>query len=100
MVIWRRALLVLLPAQGIPVAKMAEGRFASADRVRDVIHHFNVDGFDSLYPKCKGGRPRTCTLPACREIKKIAEFKPAEHGPRPGSWRFLRPGKRRLRGGV
>lgn len=35
--------------------------FTSADRVRDVIHHFNADGFDSLYPKYKGGRPRMFT---------------------------------------
>jgi transposase len=45
-----------------------------------VIHNFNADGFDSLYPKYKGGRPRTFTLPERREIKKIAKSKPAEHG--------------------
>jgi hypothetical protein len=45
-----------------------------------VIHNFNADGFDSLYPKYKGGRPKTCTLPERREIKKIAKSKPAEHG--------------------
>ena len=54
--------------------------FTSADRVRDVIHNFNADGFDSLYPKYKGGRPKTFTLPERREIKKIAKSKPAEHG--------------------
>ncbi|MFI6005791.1 IS630 family transposase [Streptomyces sp. NPDC051366] len=52
----------------------------SADRVRDLIHNFNVDGFDSLYPKYKGGRPRTFTLSERREIKKIAKSKPIEHG--------------------
>jgi hypothetical protein len=36
----------------MPVAKIAEVSFTSADRVRDVIHNFN--GFDSLYPKDKG----------------------------------------------
>nr|WSW63817.1 IS630 family transposase [Streptomyces sp. NBC_00998] len=64
----------------MPVAKIAEVTFTSADRVRDVIHNFNSDGFDSLYPKYKGGRPRTFTLPERREIKKIAKSKPAEHG--------------------
>ena len=34
----------------------------------------------SLYPKYKGGRPKTFTLPERREIKKIAKSKPAEHG--------------------
>jgi hypothetical protein len=33
------------------------------DRVRDVIHNLNADGFDSLSPKYKGGRPKTLTLP-------------------------------------
>lgn len=79
-VTWRRAQMVLLSAQGMPVAKIAEVTFTSADRVRDVIHNFNADGFDSLYPKYAGGRPRTFTLPERREIKKIAKSKPAEHG--------------------
>ncbi|MDG9687800.1 IS630 family transposase [Streptomyces sp. DH18] len=79
-VTWRRAQMVLLSAQRMPVAKIAEVTFTSADRVRDVIHNFNADGFDSLYPKYKGGRPRTFTLPERREIKKIAKSKPVEHG--------------------
>jgi transposase len=54
--------------------------FTSADRVRDVIHNFNADGFDSLCPKYRGGRPKTFTLPDRREIKKIAKSKPPEHG--------------------
>ncbi|MEU8618799.1 IS630 family transposase [Streptomyces sp. NPDC048623] len=79
-VTWRRAQMVLLSAQGMPVVKIAEVTFTSADRVRDVIHNFNTDGFDSLYPKYTGGRPRTFTLPERREIKKIAKSKPTEHG--------------------
>ena len=47
--------MVLLSAQMMPVAKIAEVTFTSEDRVRDVIHNFNVDGFDSLYPKYAGG---------------------------------------------
>ncbi|MET7460238.1 helix-turn-helix domain-containing protein [Nonomuraea sp. NPDC005501] len=77
---WRRAQMVLLSAQGMPVVKISEVTFTSPDRVRDVIHNFNADGFDSLYPKYKGGRPSTFTLPERREIKKIAKSKPAEHG--------------------
>ncbi|WP_331750581.1 IS630 family transposase [Streptomyces sp. NBC_00046] len=78
-VTWRRAQMVLLSAQGMPAAKIAEVSFTSDDRVRDVIHNFNADGFESLYPKYKGGRPRTFTLPERREIKKIATSKPTEH---------------------
>jgi transposase len=64
--------MVLLSAQGMPVARIAEVSFTSDDRVRDVIHNFNTDGFNSLYPKYKGGRPRTFTLPERREIKKAS----------------------------
>src|SRR3954449_2470391 len=78
-VTWRRAQMVLLSAQGMPVVRIAEVSFTSEDRVRDVIHNFNADGFDSLYPKYKGGRPRTFTLPERREITKIAKSRPAEH---------------------
>ena len=56
-VTWRRAQMVLLSAQGMDVAAIATVTFASADRVRDVIHNFNADGFDSLRPKYAGGRP-------------------------------------------
>lgn len=79
-VTWRRAQMVLLSAQGMPVVKIAEVTFTSADWVRDVIHNFNADGFESLYPKYSGGRPKTFTLPERREIKKIAKSRPAEHG--------------------
>lgn len=93
----RRAQMVLLSAQAMSVAKIAEVTFTSPDRVRDVIHNFNADGFDSLYPKYKGGRPKTFTLAERREIKKITKSKPAEHGlpfrPEPGQAGRL-PGRR------
>jgi transposase len=72
--------MILLSAQGMDPARIAEVTFTSPDRVRDVIHNFNADGFDSLYPKYRGGRPPTFTLPQRREMKKIAKSKPAEHG--------------------
>jgi transposase len=79
-VTWRRAQMVSLSAQGMGVVKIAKVTFTSADRVRDVIHNFNADGFDSLYPKYEGGRPKKFTLAERREIKKIAKSKPAGHG--------------------
>jgi hypothetical protein len=56
-VTWRRAQMVLLSAQGMDVAMIARVTFTSPDRVRDVIHNFNTDGFDSLRPSYAGGRP-------------------------------------------
>jgi transposase len=79
-VTWRRAQMVLLSAQGMDVAAIAKVAFTSEDRVRDVIRNFNADGFGSLYPKYKGGRPPKFSLPKRREIRKIAKSKPAEHG--------------------
>jgi transposase len=42
-----------------------------------VIHNFNTDGFGSLYPRYRGGRPPKFTLPQRRETKKIAKSKQA-----------------------
>jgi Winged helix-turn helix len=71
-VTWRRAQMVLLPAQGMDVAAIAKVAFTSEDRVREVIRNFNADGFGSLYPRYKGGRPPKFTLAQRWEIKKIA----------------------------
>jgi Homeodomain-like domain len=45
---WRRAQMVLLSAQGMDVAQIAKVAFTSPDRVREVLHNFNDDGFVSL----------------------------------------------------
>jgi transposase len=78
-VTWRRAQMVLLSAQHMPVAKIAEVTFTSPDRVRDVLHNFNTDGFDSLYPRYAGGRPPKFTLPQRQQIKAIALSRPDDH---------------------
>jgi len=77
---WRRAQIVLWSAQRMSVPQIAEIAFTSPDRVREVIHNFNADGFDSLAPKYSGGRPPTFTLPERQQIKKVALSRPADHG--------------------
>jgi transposase len=77
-VTWRRAQMVLLSAQGMDVPAIAGVAFTSEDRVRDVIRNFNADGFDSLYPRYRGGRPPKFALPQRREIKKIAKARPGD----------------------
>jgi transposase len=79
-VTWRRAQMVLLSAQGMDVPAIAKVAFTSEDRVRDVIRNFNADGFGSLYPRYKGGRPPKFTLVQRREIKKVARTHPGDHG--------------------
>jgi transposase len=76
---WRRAQIVLWSAQAMDVPAIARIAFTSEDRVREVIHNFNADGFDSLAPKYAGGRPAKFTLPERREIKKIALSHPTDH---------------------
>jgi transposase len=78
-VTWRRAQMVLLSAQGMDATRIAEVTFTSVDRVRDVINNFNADGFDALYPRYRGGRPPTFTLPERVEIKRIALSRPTDH---------------------
>ena len=79
MVTWRRAQMVLWSAQGMSATQIAGLAFTSEDRVRDVLHDFNADGFGSLYPRYAGGHPPVFTLAQRREIKKIAKSRPAEH---------------------
>lgn len=71
---------MLLSAQGMDAPQIAQITFTSADRVRDVIHNFNSDGFDSLHPRYAGGRPPKFDTDARAVIKQIALAKPADHG--------------------
>jgi transposase len=76
---WRRAQMVLLSAQGMDVARIATVAFTSADRVRELIHNFNDDGFASLDAKYAGGRPPKFSLPQRQQIKKVALSRPVDH---------------------
>ncbi|MEV8195335.1 IS630 family transposase [Rhodococcus pyridinivorans] len=78
-VTWRRAQMVLLSAQGMPVPKIAEVSFTSADRVRDVIHNFGRRRIRLAVPEVRRRPAEKFTLPKRREIKKIAESAPVEH---------------------
>src|SRR4051794_7189327 len=79
-VTWRRAQMVLLSAQGMDPAGIAAVTFTSPDRVRDVLHNFNADGFDSLKPRYAGGRPPRFDLDQRARIKQIALARPIDHG--------------------
>jgi transposase len=85
-VTWRRAQIVLLSAQGMSPPKISEVVFTDPDSVRDVIHNFNNDGFEALYPRYGGGRPPTFTLPQRQKIKKIALSVPTDLGRPFATW--------------
>ncbi|MFC8393290.1 hypothetical protein [Streptomyces sp. NPDC057238] len=50
------------------MAKIVEASFTNDDQVREVTHDFDTDGFGSLHPKYKGGRPKI------EPTKKRAQF--------------------------
>jgi len=75
----RRAQMVLLSAQAMDVPQIAKVTFTGEDRVRDVLHDFNADGFESLYPRYKGGRPPKFTAKQCDEMTRIALARPADY---------------------
>ena len=97
---WRRAQIVLWSAQGMDVAQIAKIAFTSEDRVREVLHNFNADGFDSLAPKYAGGRPPKFTLPQRRAIKKIALSRPADHDQPFSTWSLTKLADHLVRKGV
>ena len=97
---WRRAQIVLWSAQGMDVGQIAKIAFTSEDRVREVLHNFNADGFDSLAPKYAGGRPPKFTVAERRAIKKIALGRPTDHGEPFSTWSLTKLADHLVRKGV
>ena len=62
------------------VAQIAVLAFTSEDRVREVLHNFNDDGFGSLYPKYAGGRPPRFGAAQRSEIRRVARGRPVDYG--------------------
>ena len=82
--------MVLLSAQGMDPMQIARVAFTSPDRARDVIHNFNADGFESLYPRYRGGRPPKYSESQRAEIKRIALSRPADHDLPFSTWRLTK----------
>ncbi|MFC5959057.1 IS630 family transposase [Streptomyces pratens] len=74
----RRAIVVLMSAQGQTVKDITSLMQVGEDYVRDVIHAFNERGFDALDPKWSGGRPRTISDEVREHICLIARTSPAD----------------------
>jgi transposase len=85
-VTWRRAQIVLLAAQRMSATRIAEVVFSDPDTVREMIHSFNRDGFEALYPRYRGGRPRTFTPGQRQQIKRIALSIPSDLGQLFATW--------------
>lgn len=76
----RRAIVVMMSAQGRSVPDITSLMQVSADYVRDVVHAFNERGFDALDPKWSGGRPRVIRAQTRERICLIARTVPADWG--------------------
>jgi transposase len=73
----RRAIVVLMSAQGQPAVDIAHLLKVSDDYVRDVIHAFNERGFAALDPKWSGGPPKKVDESTRMKIRAIAWCDPA-----------------------
>src|SRR5215471_450324 len=82
----RRAIVVLMSAQGQSVPDIAHLLDCSPEYVRGVIHAFNESGFAALDPKWSGGRPRTISEQVRREICLLARCCPRDLGLAFSSW--------------
>ncbi|WP_344079081.1 helix-turn-helix domain-containing protein [Luedemannella helvata] len=68
----RRAIVVLMSAQGQPAVDIAHLLKVCDDYVRDVIHAFNERGFGALDPKGSGRPPKKVDEPTRTKIRAIA----------------------------
>ncbi|WP_328436013.1 helix-turn-helix domain-containing protein [Streptomyces sp. NBC_00425] len=74
----RRAIVVLMSAQGQVATDVTALMQVSEDYVRDAIHAFNERGFDAMDPKWSGGRPKAIGERVREPIRLIARTSPAD----------------------
>lgn len=76
----RRAIVVLMSAQGQAVGDIVTLMRVDEGYVRDVIHAFNQRGFDALDPKWSGGRPPAVDQSTRRQVIAMAKADPRSLG--------------------
>jgi transposase len=76
----QRAAILLASAAGMSAPQIAAAVRSDESHVRKVIHAFNEEGFTSLDPEYRGGRPKK-TTPAQRDrIVAVARARPDSQG--------------------
>jgi transposase len=76
----QRAIILLASATGMSASQIAAMARTDESHVRKVIHAFNAEGFSSLDPDYRGGRPKK-TTPAQRDrIIAVARARPDTQG--------------------
>ncbi|GAB3978205.1 hypothetical protein GCM10029978_070180 [Actinoallomurus acanthiterrae] len=96
----RRAIVVLMSAQGQSVPDIAHLLDCSPEYVRGVIHDFNDIGFKALDPKWSGGRPKTIGEAVRRRIRLITRCRPRDLGLPFSTWSLSKPAEHLVATGV
>jgi transposase len=76
----QRAMIVLASATGMSAPEIAGLVRSDESHVRKVIHEFNEQGFSSLDPDYRGGRPRKTTPEQRERIIAVARARPDTQG--------------------
>jgi transposase len=72
----QRAAILLASASEMSAREIAEVWLTDESHVRKVIHDFNQQGFDSLRPRFRGGRPRRISTDDEARIVAVAGARP------------------------
>ena len=76
----QRAAMLLGSNAGLTAPQIAASWLTDASFVRRVIHEFNEQGFTSLDPDYRGGRPRRITVADRKQIVAVAGARPDTQG--------------------
>ena len=75
-----RAAILLASNVKTPAGQIARMWLTDESHVRKVIHEFNEEGFDSLRPDYRGGRPRRITTTERQHVVAVAGARPDTKG--------------------
>lgn len=75
-----RAHVVLASAQGMRVPEISRRYHYSTRWVREIIHKFNREGMEAIFPRYAGGRPPTFTEEQKAGIVEVALSRPQDLG--------------------
>jgi transposase len=75
-----RAAILLASNVKTRVPQIARMWLTDESHVRKVIHEFNEEGFDSLRPEYRGGRPRRITAAERKRVVAVAGARPDTQG--------------------
>ena len=76
----QRAIILLASATGMSASQIAAMARTDESHVRKVIHAFNAEGFSSLDPDYRGGRPKKTTPEQRDQIIAVARARPDTQG--------------------